>query len=100
MRLRHRAELEQELLKLDILEREAKHKAELKNFEVGLEREEEKEILAKTNPLTNLKQKGENLVKGKVGQVKETISDKVNSLLETKGKKSFNKDDYKERDKK
>ena len=77
METRHKAEMDRELLKLDILEREMKHEAELKNFEVGLERQEEKDILEKNNPLTSLKQKGENFFKDKMDQVKEKVSQKT-----------------------
>ena len=66
MKLRHKAEIDRGLLELEILEREMKHQAGLKEFEVGLERQEEKEILAKTNSLNELKQKGESFLKDKI----------------------------------
>jgi hypothetical protein len=73
MKSRHKSEMDRQLLELEILEREMKHEAELKEFEVGLELKEENEILQKTHSLNELKQKGESFLKDKVGSVKDKI---------------------------
>src|SRR5688572_23299000 len=96
MESRHKAEMDRELLELDILEREVKHEAELKKFEVGLERQEEKEILEKNNPLTSFKQKSENFLKDKMGHVKDKADQFKDKLKIDQNFKLTKKDDQKD----
>lgn len=73
---RQEMEMARELLKLDIIEREVKHEAKLRGFEVSLEKKEEKEILSNNNLLNNWKKKGEDLMnKGKeeVNKLKDKV---------------------------
>lgn len=100
MESRHKSEMDRELLELDILEREVKHESELKKFEVGLESQEEKEILEKTNPLTSLKQKSESFIRDKMSQVKEKVTEKTfDSLNQASDKFTSSMDKSKDKDK-
>lgn len=74
MKLRHQAEMARELLELEILEKIAKHEAELRELEVGLENKEEKEVISETdNFIANLKNKGTAGIKEQMNKFKEKI---------------------------
>jgi len=85
LKLRQQSEMRRELLELQILEREAKHEAIVKEFEVGLEKKEEKEILSKTDDfLNNLKDKSEALSKLPQEQM-EKAKNKVKGVTDQLG---------------
>lgn len=85
LKLRQQAEMRRALLELQILKREAKHEAIVKEFEVGLEKTEEKEILAKTSGfLDNSKDKSDILSKIPKEQI-EKVKDKVKGVADQLG---------------
>ena len=90
IKLRHQAEMARELLELDIIEREAKHEAELRELEVGLEKKEEKEVISETdNFIDKLKNKGQAILNKKIGEVTEQmnkVKDKIPNPLDNKEK--------------
>ncbi|CAI2165526.1 15627_t:CDS:2 [Funneliformis geosporum] len=90
LKSRHQAEMARAILELDIIEREAKHEAELRELEVGLEKKEETEMIAETDNFINkLKNKGQTIFHKKVGAVKEQfnqIKDKIPNPLDDQEK--------------
>lgn len=93
LKLRQQAEMKRELLELQILKREAKHEAIVKEFEVGLEKTEERQsivgdqkaILAKNgNFLNDLKDKGERASELPKEQI-EKVKDKVKGVTDQLG---------------
>jgi len=90
VKLRQEAEMTRELLTLEILEQEAKHEAKVKEFEVGLEKKEEQEILS-GNLLNKLKNKGQEIFTKKTGDLKEKVDQLKDKIPHLSDEKKTNK---------